>query len=825
MTSRWSSWVEAARALYAEGGLEAVREQLAPREGSGLEEVATDPVEREADETHGWDALARGRDGWAVACFQVAADTARASGAETEAARLEGLLGELLRSSFPAYGSDEELLDDVGAWLRTRLAALRAEVRAAARGLQAEELAAPEDEEAVAELHQLWALRLIGTRREGGRLAVDRLAARLGLDGADQHWVLGLLAAERDPVFQALRRRWFNDDDFMSAGLMARLLADDAGAERALLARLDVRQPLIHHRLVYLNTPAARPHAGLRHRLIELDDCASAWVEGRPRWPPGIDDVVTWYEARDRPGQEHLAPHIQAMSKVLGQRGAGAALALCGPTEETCRTLALAWGAVVGRPLLHVSARRLFTEPAQLERLLRLVMREALLRDAAVMIEGKREWSEGEAALAAVGRCQAHFPHPVIFDGPVDGDEELRRTSEELYEIRIFPPSFDEQLPIWNRALEVEGLEPLSERQLRSEVLDIALHVEDIHRAVRLARFQSWLRAAEGEGVSVEPAALRAMATSKLQSGLHGIAERVSTHHSWNDIVLPEEVFTRLMEIVTYQRYRRQVYEEWGFGAKMAYGRANSSLFTGPPGTGKTMAAGLIAHELGMDLYRVDLSQIVSKFVGETEKNLARVFDEAKRAYAVLLFDEADSLFAKRTNVESVHDRYSNLEVNYLLQRIESFDGVTILTSNFPENIDDAFARRIKIKVEFPFPGEEERAKLWEVMVPKAAEASRDIEYARLARTFELAGGHIKNAVLRAAFMAAEAGGTLAMEHLEGAGVLECREAGKLVRFKDGRPVPLGGRKGAARPGDIPLDAHVQLVEAVHEAEMKKKKK
>jgi SpoVK/Ycf46/Vps4 family AAA+-type ATPase len=203
------------------------------------------------------------------------------------------------------------------------------------------------------------------------------------------------------------------------------------------------------------------------------------------------------------------------------------------------------------------------------------------------------------------------------------------------------------------------------------------------------------------------------------------------------------------------------------------------------------MTASIIARELGMDLFRVEISAIVSKYVGETEKNLAKVFDEAASGHAVLLFDEADALFTKRTEVKSSNDRYSNLEVNYLLQKIESFEGVTVLTTNNADNIDEAFARRIKFKVNFPFPDEQERARLWEFMLPASVERAEAIDFRRLGRAFDLAGGNIKNAVLRAAFQAAEAGAAVDTEFLEHAGIAESREMGKLVRERDGRVVLL----------------------------------
>lgn len=204
------------------------------------------------------------------------------------------------------------------------------------------------------------------------------------------------------------------------------------------------------------------------------------------------------------------------------------------------------------------------------------------------------------------------------------------------------------------------------------------------------------------------------------------------------------------------------------------------------------MVAGIIARELGMDCFRIEMSRVVSKYIGETEKNLGKVFDEAARSHAVILFDEADSLFAKRTEVKSHHDRYSNLEVNYLLQRIESFDGVTVLTTNFPKNIDDAFARRIKFKIEFPMPEAEERTKMWRIMLPKGAEMTDDIDFDLLGSAFEFSGAGIKDAVLRSAFRAAEAGTPINTDLLEEAGIAVCRESGKLIRVKEGKVAMIG---------------------------------
>jgi SpoVK/Ycf46/Vps4 family AAA+-type ATPase len=194
------------------------------------------------------------------------------------------------------------------------------------------------------------------------------------------------------------------------------------------------------------------------------------------------------------------------------------------------------------------------------------------------------------------------------------------------------------------------------------------------------------------------------------------------------------------------------------------------------------MAAGIIARQLGMDLFRIDLSSIISKYVGETEKNLARIFDEAQRGQTILLFDEADSLFAQRTEVKSSIDRYANLEVNYLLQRMEDFDGVTVLTTNFETSIDSAFKRRIRYRIQFPFPDKKARKLLWQSMFPKKAELSDDIDHGELADRYEMTGGHIKNAVIRAAFMAADRNSPITMADLIKASNLEYKEIGMIVR-------------------------------------------
>jgi len=228
-------------------------------------------------------------------------------------------------------------------------------------------------------------------------------------------------------------------------------------------------------------------------------------------------------------------------------------------------------------------------------------------------------------------------------------------------------------------------------------------------------------------------------------------------------------------------RHRRLVHDEWGFAAKVGRGLGLSALFSGPPGTGKTMVAGLIADALGLDLYQIDLSRIVSKWIGETEKNLAQVFDAAEAGHAILLFDEADSLFAKRTEVKSSVDRYANLEVNYLLQRMEAFQGISILTTNIDSAIDEAFRRRLSTHIHFPIPDEDERFRLWGALLPAAARRAADVDLRVLAERYAMSGGYIRNAALRAAFLAADGGTEITMRHLLRAATHEYAAMGKVM--------------------------------------------
>lgn len=269
--------------------------------------------------------------------------------------------------------------------------------------------------------------------------------------------------------------------------------------------------------------------------------------------------------------------------------------------------------------------------------------------------------------------------------------------------------------------------------------------------------------------------ACRAQSNPKLGT----LARHITPKYTWSDIVLPSDQMNQLQEICNQAKYRLLVFGKWGFDRKLSLGKGLSVLFFGPPGTGKTMAAEIMANELQIDLYKIDLSQVVSKYIGETEKNLYQIFVEAQASSAILFFDEADALFGKRSEVKDAHDRYSNIEIGYLLQKMEEYTGISILATNLRKNMDEAFVRRMQAIVEFPFPDEKHREMIWKGMFPREAPLSQEIDYGFLSERIRLAGGNIKNIALSAAFFAARESSGIEMRQIMLAAKREYQKTGK----------------------------------------------
>lgn len=402
-------------------------------------------------------------------------------------------------------------------------------------------------------------------------------------------------------------------------------------------------------------------------------------------------------------------------------------------------------------------------------------------------------WREHPAGLLRLLRALGTLERPLLLwhEGPVAPDLAAALAWHcGAQHLEIPPLQTPERSALLATLLSAGGVEPVQAAQLADHGSAYALGVERLAWTVAHAMQRAQGRAAaaviqgaEVQEVAPTPAEVRRAASVATTHKMRAYGSRVETLATWGDLVLEAETLDAVKNIARYARVRDRLFGEWGFDRKMTTGRAISAMFSGPSGTGKTMVAGLIARDLGVELYRVDLSRVVSKYIGETEERLGALFDEAAQIGAALLFDEADSMFGQRTEIHSSNDRYANLEVNYLLQRLEEFDGMVFLTTNFGSSIDEAFLRRLRFRVQFPFPGPAERGKMWDTMLP--VELPTDEEYGLdlewMGKTFELTGGHIRNALLRAAMLAAEADRPVGQRMLYDAAAAEYKELGKLA--------------------------------------------
>lgn len=349
--------------------------------------------------------------------------------------------------------------------------------------------------------------------------------------------------------------------------------------------------------------------------------------------------------------------------------------------------------------------------------------------------------------------------------------------------IAIERPTVDERLSEWTMALEGLALEPGVEEALPALAAKFELDTGAILDGFQTAKGLATARAPENAQVSLED--LYAAARARSAPILSSLASKVTRHKQWEDLILEPDPIAQLRELCSMVEHKHQVYDEWGFGEKLASGKGVVSLFGGQSGTGKTMAAGVIAGALGLDLYKIDLSGVVSKYIGETEKNLGAIFRDASLSNAILFFDEADALFGKRSEVRDAHDRYANIETAYLLQQIEDYEGPVILSTNLKMNLDEAFLRRMHFVIDFPMPEEPYRLRIWKQTMPAQVPLSPDVDFAFLARQFRISGGNIRNIVLASAFLAAHDGGALGMRHLIQATRREFQKLGRMVTEAD----------------------------------------
>jgi hypothetical protein len=570
--------------------------------------------------------------------------------------------------------------------------------------------------------------------------ALDRLTQLFRLSVFEQNLLLLCAGMEFDARFSSLcaRAQGTANCNYPTLGLALAALPEaywDALTPTAALRRW---------RLIEI------AHSGetLLQSQLSIDERVLHYLAGISYLDQRLEGLVRPFAVRHdlAPSQEGVADRIADYWSQRRGSNEWPVVLLCGRDRDAKLSVAARASSIFGLRL-HVM-RAVDVPHAVLEReaFARLWEREALLLSSALVIEQDQQEMPADA-ISLIEELNS-----VLF---VSVPETLSLRGRHAYRVDVQKPGSAEQTSLWINALGGEA------NQLNGELerltSQFCLSSEAISEASRLANEGS-------EGRGADSRALWDACRSLSRPRLDDLAQRLVPAATWSDLVLPDQQLRALREVAMHVSRRARVYLDWGFASKGERGLGISALFAGSSGTGKTMAAEVLANDLRLDLYRIDLSQLVSKYIGETEKNLRRVFDAAEDGGAILLFDEADALFGKRSEVKDSHDRYANIEVSYLLQRMEAYRGLAILTTNLKNAVDTAFLRRLRFIIQFPFPDTTHRAEIWRRIFPEATPTA-GLDVSRLSR-LSIAGGNIRNIALHAAFLAADSGEAVTMAHL-----------------------------------------------------------
>ena len=591
----------------------------------------------------------------------------------------------------------------------------------------------------------------------GEELRLRSLARSFGLDDADLDLLIVALAPDLDARFEQLYGYLQDDVTRRRATIgLALELAGMSPTDADARARLSGHGGLIRHGLVVMDGDD-RP---LLSRALRVRDRIASRLLGLDLPDPELDRV-TENVTPDRPF-EPLVRAFAAGVQLVYLREAAVASGM---------SVALGSAAALGHRALPIDLTRLAA-------------------------------ASNPADLAAEAVREARLTWAPVIAGPLDavatpGVDVVRLLADSgwptvLVGSRPWDPHWSRAVPLLLDAPEAEGSQraALWRETLADELAAANGHADELVEATQAFRLgiTQMERAAEAarlralvEDRPLEAADLRAGARAQNSAGLERLAHRVAPAAGWEDLVLPSDLHVQLRELTSRARHRETVHGEWRIGGHSNRARGITALFGGESGTGKTLAAEVIAGELGLELYVIDLSTVIDKYIGETEKNLDRIFTEAARVNGVLLFDEADAIFGKRSEVRDARDRYANVEVAYLLQRMERFDGLAILTTNLRANLDEAFTRRLDVIVDFPMPDEHSRHALWRMHLPRALPQSPDLDLAFMAHRFRLSGGHVRNICTTAAFLAAERSGEVTMADLVRGTEREYRKLGRLT--------------------------------------------
>jgi SpoVK/Ycf46/Vps4 family AAA+-type ATPase len=622
--------------------------------------------------------------------------------------------------------------------------------------------------------------------RQGRQFRLELLGNKFALTSLDKDILLLCLLPEFDLKYEKLFG--YTQDDVTKRRPTVALALDLLchSFEDRLTGRQSLSQhaTLIKYNFLSLHDDTPGKHAPLLAKSLKLNDRIRDYLLGYDEIDDNLLPFVHKIAPQRRVEDIVLANDIRARLVHLTdahKNGIELIWYFYGPEGTGKRSTAEALCRRLGTGLLVADVKLMSQVSLPFEIATRLLCREAMLQDATIYWKDFDTLLDDDFSLQLrTAMVAIEQNSSVVFLSGGRGWDARYGWGSKLFMPVEFPiPDYGQRQQLWLTLL--DGRAKATESAVAALTSNFRLSGGQILDALNLARnLAIWRDGGDVTGDELHRAC-RQVSNQKL---IH-LARKVKPRYIWADIVLPKDQLEQLRGICNYVKYHQIVYGEWGFEHKLSLGKGLNVLFAGPSGTGKTMAAEIMANELGLDLYKVDLATVVSKYIGETEKNLDRVFKEAQDSNSILFFDEADAIFGKRSEVRDSHDRYANIEIAYLLQKMEEYQGIVILATNLSKNLDEAFARRMHFSVEFPSPEEEDRYRIWRKSFPESAPLAKDIDLAFMAQQFKITGGNIKNIALSAAFLAVEDSRMVTMAHLIRATKREYQKMGKLCTEGD----------------------------------------
>lgn len=592
-----------------------------------------------------------------------------------------------------------------------------------------------------------------------------------------QHELNILLAAAAPAIDRRYERIYgYLQDDVTkrhpTVNLIINLFGDNWPNRTILLDLLSDESTLLKYHLVKLVQDPSDSNAAMNSLMVKIDPQVVRYLQCIDSLPQDWHNFARRHDT----SQAHIRDLVlddESCERLSRDYGAVVPLFhLNGLYGSGRHTIAKALANHYQMGLLEIDLAQLIQQSKALETLM-LIFREGHMHRSAIMLH---HW---EVVLDANHDIPPwlwdeilRYPYLVVLSSEKEWEPRGTHRQRPIVRINLETPIYQHRLQYWKTFLGESELNPT----------ELAYKFKLTGGQIRDAVYSAFdLAISDGRSAPTLQDLYRA-SRSQSSRRLTSLAVKIKPRYTWDDIVLPDSRVQQLREICDQVKYAVKVYDDWGFKGRGSGIHGLTALFAGQSGTGKTMSAEIIASELGLELFKIDLSSVVSKYIGETEKNLATIFDEATQSNAILFFDEADALFGKRSEVKDSHDRYANIETGYLLQRMETYDGIAILASNLRQNLDEAFTRRLDFMIDFPFPEHEDRFKIWRVSFAKNAPIDTDVDLDEIANRYRMAGGNIRNAAMAAAFLAvADDSSTIRMKHVIHAIRREHQKMGKLL--------------------------------------------